>query len=162
MQGHSREAIDKSKRTQFEISLAESTRLLKARGIKPFLFMTWAYQHKPEMIDALKEEYVDLAKKFDLTLVPVGAAFEAALQVRPDLRLHAADGIHPSVAGTYLAACVFYSVFYNESTVGLAYQLGLDDDTADFLQNIAWKTVSGELAMSGTVDFGHIKPTVFD
>lgn len=162
LQGHSREAIDKSKRTQFEISLAESTRLLKARGIKPFLFMTWAYQHKPEMIDALKEEYVDLAKKFDLTLVPVGAAFEAALQVRPDLRLHAADGIHPSVAGTYLAACVFYSVFYNESTVGLAYQLGLDDDTADFLQNIAWKTVSGELAMSGTVDFGHIKPTVFD
>jgi len=162
LQGHSREAIDKDKRIQFEMSLAESTRLLKARGMKPLLFMTWAYRHKPEMIDALKKEYVDLAKKFDLTLVPVGAAFEAALQARPDLSLHAADGIHPSVAGSYLAACVFYSVLYNESPLGLGYQLGLDDETVKFLQSIAWKSVTGELAASGDFGFGHIKATVFD
>ena len=39
--------------------------------------------------------------------VPVADAWMAALAAHPEVDLYQADGSHPSVAGTYLAACVF-------------------------------------------------------
>ena len=48
---------------------------------------------------------------------------------------------HPSLEGSYLAACVIYSVLYGESAQGNPYQAGLSDDTAKKIQDIAWKTV---------------------
>jgi endoglucanase len=142
MQGHSREAIDDSKRLSFKAALSESLTLLRERGIKPMLFMTWAYKHRPEMIKALEPRYIELAHELDVTLVPVGSAFARALELRPDLDLHAKDGIHPSRAGTYLAASVFYAMLYQESPVGLKYNMGLDVKDATFLQEIAHRTVA--------------------
>ena len=141
LQGHSREAIDEDKQLIFRESLEESRDLLLQRGVKPFLFMTWAYEHKPEMIEQLELRYRELAEALDLTLVPVGSAFNNALKLQPSIKLHAQDGIHPSRAGTYLAACVFYASLYNESPVGLTYDMGLAKETVIFLQNVAADTV---------------------
>lgn len=141
LQGHSREAIDEDKQLIFKDSLKESRDLLLERGIKPFLFMTWAYQHQPEMIEQLELRYQMLAEALNLSLVPVGSAFHRSLTQRPSLILHAQDGIHPSRAGTYLAACVFYAVLYNESPAGLSYDMGLPKETVSFLQQVATETV---------------------
>jgi endoglucanase len=137
LQGHSTEAIDEDKKGIFRDSLKDSRDLLLKRGIKPFLFMTWAYQHKPEMIEQLEPSYKELAATLNVDLVPVGTAFHKSLSLRPELKLHARDGIHPSRAGTYLAACVFYASFYNETPVGLAYDMELPKETSSFLQKIA-------------------------
>ena len=142
MQGHSREAIDEDKKLIFKASLKESMALLKERGANPMLFMTWAYKHSPEMIEQLEPEYLELARELKVTLVPVGSAFHRSLGARPEINLHAPDGIHPSRAGTYLAACVFYMMLYNESPQGLHYKMGLADETANFLQRMAAETVT--------------------
>ena len=142
MQGHSSEAIDESKQLNFRAALDESVALLRERDIEPLLFMTWAYKHRPEMIKQLEPRYIALAKELGVTLVPVGSAFAAAREIRPELNLHAKDGIHPSRAGTYLAACVFYTLLYKESPVGLSYTMDLAPEDADFLQAIAYQTVS--------------------
>ena len=142
MQGHSREAIDDDKKPIFKATLKESMALLKERGADPMLFMTWAYKHRPEMIKELEPRFVELARELKVTLVPVGSAFHRSLSARPELNLHAPDGIHPSRAGTYLTACVFYRMLYKESPEGLHYKMGLDKDTADHLQRIAAETVA--------------------
>ena len=141
LQGHSREAIDDDKKLIFKDSLRESRDLLVDRGVKPFLFMTWAYRHAPEMIEQLEPAYQSLADELDMTLVPVGTAFKKALAARPSLQLHAKDGIHPSRAGTYLSACVFYAALYGESPVGLRYDMGLGQEAARFLQQVAKSVV---------------------
>jgi hypothetical protein len=77
----------------------------------------------------------------------------AAQEQRPGLRLHASDGIHPSAAGVYLSACVFYASITGESPMdnpvytskGFDHPeviIKLDGDTVQFLQRIAWETVN--------------------
>ncbi len=51
------------------------------------------------------------------------------------------DARHPSLAGTYLAACTFFAALYDQSPEGLLYDAGLGQDTALYLQRAAWKTV---------------------
>jgi hypothetical protein len=104
-------------------------------------FMTWAYQGKPEMTDALATAYEGIGNELNDLVVPVGLAFRNSLAKRPELVLHFKDHMHPSMAGTYLAACTFYAALYGKSPVGNAYTADLDADTAKFLQGIAWDTV---------------------
>ncbi len=60
---------------------------------------------------------------------------------RPDIVLRVADARHPTVSGTYLAACTFFAALFNRTPEGLAYSAGPDTKDADYLQNLAWQTV---------------------
>jgi hypothetical protein len=44
------------------------------------------------------------------------------------------DGIHPTQAGTYLAACVFYASIFRQSPEGLSFHGGVSDAQAQVLQ----------------------------
>lgn len=55
----------------------------------------------------LKAETELVATQNQGVRVPVGDAWMVALQEQPGIELYQADGSHPTVAGTYLAACVF-------------------------------------------------------
>jgi PKD repeat protein len=55
--------------------------------------------------------------------------------------LFSADGSHPSYAGTYLSACVFYGSIFHKSPVGATFIGSLDQVTANILQNAAAITV---------------------
>jgi hypothetical protein len=60
---------------------------------------------------------------------------------RPALELYQADKRHPTLVGTYLAACTSYAAVYGKSPVGNGYTAGIDAETAGFLQGVAWDTV---------------------
>jgi hypothetical protein len=85
--------------------------------------------------------YVELARDNRGLLVPVGLVWEKTRQQNPALALYS-DDTHPSLAGTYLAACVFYAVLFGSSPVGAAHPPRLDDATASFLQTITSATLS--------------------
>ena len=70
-------------------------------------------------------------------MAPVGYAWSKLRQQNPQLNLWQEDGSHPSEQGTYLAACVFYSVIYKESPVGLSYTGNLSTEDAQLLQKMA-------------------------
>ena len=51
------------------------------------------------------------------------------------------DGVHPTPAGTYLAACVFYATIFHADPRGLAFTDGLATEDAHLLQEMAARAV---------------------
>ena len=103
--------------------------------------MSWAYADKPEMTEQLAEAYTKAGNENNALVIPAGLAFARALRKQPELGLYAADKRHPSLAGTYLAACATFAVLTGRSPVGNGYLAGMDEPTARFLQTLAWETV---------------------
>lgn len=145
-QGNSMESISKEKDTReyFQQSAIEMADIAHKAGSKIVYFMTWAEESKPEQTMRLKDAYLDIAKKTGGYVAPVGLAFKNVIKQHPDLELYFVDGKHPSLAGTYLAASVFFAVLYNKSPVGGDIPVGSDmsKETAIKLQKIAWETVT--------------------
>ncbi|MBT8038681.1 MAG: hypothetical protein KJN78_00420 [Gammaproteobacteria bacterium] len=141
LQGHSLEALEPDSRANFETSAARLVSMAVEDGARPVLFMTWAYSDQPEMTAKLKQEYSRLGEELGVMVVPVGLAFEQAPAELPGLSLHTADFKHPTLEGTYLAACVFYSALWRKSAEPLDYGAGLPDDVAEALRLTAWRTV---------------------
>jgi hypothetical protein len=112
-------------------------------GGETILFMTWT---RPDSVQYgvttanLSKMYTTLGEQLGVRVAPVGLAFSRALQERPKLDLYIIDG-HPTMRGTYLAACVFYGVLFKQSPVGNSYSAGLGDEEKIFLQRIAAETL---------------------
>jgi hypothetical protein len=123
-----------------EYARKHSDTVLK-HGARPAFFMTWAYKDKPEMTAQLAEEYTIAGNANNVLVIPAGLAFAKAISKRPELEFYQKDKRHPSLLGTYLAACTIYASIYNKSPVGNSFNGGVDDKTATFLQAVAWETV---------------------
>jgi hypothetical protein len=117
--------------------------IVRANGATPVFFMTWAYKNAPEMTGALAEAYTQAGNENDALVIPAGLAFAASVERRPELELYQPDKRHPTLAGTYLAACTTLAALYGRSPVGNAYTAGLDAATAAFLQETALQAVRG-------------------
>ena len=89
------------------------------------------------MQDTLTAAYCENAYATNSYVAPVGEAWKAALTTDPSLVLHSSDNSHPSYDGSYLAACVFYSVFWNKTPIGIYHDKQIDDTKAELLQTIA-------------------------
>lgn len=121
----------------------------------PVLYMTWGRENgDPQfcpaypymctyagMQERLRINYVALAHFNDAWTAPVGVAWQTVRETHPEIDLYVSDGSHPTVAGSYLAACVFYTTFFHRSCVGATYTAGLAPATAATLQAIATSTV---------------------
>jgi hypothetical protein len=99
-------------------------------GARPVLFMSWAYKDKPEMTEQLAEQYTIAGNANDALVIPAGIAFAKAIAKRPDIELYEADKRHPSLAGTYLAACTTYAAVLGKSPVGIKYTARLPEELA--------------------------------
>ena len=128
----------------FHDAVKRNAALLVQAGVRPVLLMSWAYQDKPEMTAQLAEQYTLAGNANGALVIPAGLAFARATAMatakRPALALYEADKRHPSLAGTYLAACTAYAALYRKSPVGLGYTAGLDVELATLLQTAAWET----------------------
>ncbi len=114
---------------------------IREYGAKPVLFMSWAYKDKPEMTKQLADAYTQAGRENGAQVVPAGLAFAKSMAKKPDLNLYVPDLRHPSLAGTYLAACTVYGSLLGKSPVGNTYTAGLPADVAAHLQQVAWETV---------------------
>jgi hypothetical protein len=114
---------------------------VRKHGAMPAFFMSWAYADKPEMTAELAEAYTQAGNENNALVIPTGRAFARSIGKRSDLNLYVPDKRHPSLPGTYLAACTVYSSLFKKSPVGLKYTAGLNEDTVKHLQTVAWETV---------------------
>lgn len=128
-------------------ALVHSVRLA---GSRPMLYLTWAHRDGwPEnglpdyarMQNEIDQGYLAIGQEMSVAVAPVGIAWASVVahNVRPGLWQD--DGSHPTVAGTYLAACVFYAAIFHQSPVGLSYDAGLPKDTTASFQQVAADTV---------------------
>lgn len=113
---------------------------------QPVLFMSWAYEDKPEMTASLAEQYTIAGNANNALVIPAGLAFARAIAKQPDIRLYVRDKRHPTAHGTYLAAATIHAALYGKSPVGGPHPATVDAATAKFLQEIAWETVQAYYA----------------
>ena len=158
MQGGSAEPLSQSRREIFRQTAMTHAEMIKARGGQVALYMTHAYvkPHRlasPQNITATESMYVEVGNEIGALVIPVGLAFRAAYQRFPNLKLHLPDGTHPSLLGTYLAACTTYATLYGRSPVGVKYDKldprylshganAIDEATAAQLQQVAQDVVT--------------------
>jgi hypothetical protein len=113
---------------------------IKAAGAKTVLYMTWARQHAPESQQAITDAYAGIGRELAATVAPVGLAWQRFLRRHDRPVLYDRDQSHPSLAGSYLAACVFLAVLFGESPVGIRGEVaGLSEKEVALLQKVAWQ-----------------------
>ena len=143
-------AFEQSREVTMYPAARTLVRQIAAVGARPIFFMTWAHQDGlPEynlqdyqsMQFQIDIGYMGIAQELSARVAPVGYAWLLAKGQNPQLDLWQSDGSHPSVQGTYLAACVFYAVIFRQSPEGLSYQAGLAKDSANYIQKISGSTV---------------------
>lgn len=91
------------------------------------------------MQQRLRESYTEMAKDNNALLAPVGSAWKLVRDNEASIELYSADESHPSVSGTYLAACVIYAGVFHRSPMNNPYNGGLSGTEAGKLQYYAAK-----------------------
>jgi hypothetical protein len=128
---------------------------IRNQGARPLFYLTWAHRDGwPEngmpdyssMQSAIDDAYLAIAAEQRVAVAPVGYAWSALLGQETPAALWQGDGSHPTAAGTYLAACVFYATIFRESPKGLGYRSSLSADEAAKVQVVAAETVLGDPA----------------
>ena len=143
-------------------SASEIGDLILESGAEIVFYMTWAKEAFPEQIALLSEAYTEAGRRLRASVPPVGLAWDQVRRERPDIDLFHPDGSHPSPAGTYLSACVFYGQLTGIPPFGAAGTLygiemrtpgvvvsevpallvDLPEEVALYLQGVAWNIVS--------------------
>ena len=125
-------------------------------GAKPILYETWAdeagspfytekdsyfFGQNPDQVqENIDAESTTLAQHFDMAIVPVGNYWAYAEKQPNAPELYAVDHHHPSIAGTYLTALIFYRVFTGHTPSNVTYRPPeLTPEQAQFLIEIASK-----------------------
>lgn len=122
----------------------------------PLFYMTWGRQdgdasncdgYPPVctyegMQERLTASYTEMADDNDYAAVaPVGEAWKSIRATNPEINLYSGDGSHPSIHGSYLAACVFYTSIFKKTCVGAAHPTSISDEEAAILETAAYNTV---------------------
>jgi len=115
-------------------------------------FMTWGRQNGDQtncqyyppictyegMQQGLRNSYLEMGINNNASVSPVGMAWKKVRELTNDtINLYSSDESHPSIYGSYLAACVFYASIFDKSPIGNSYHFNLPNQTALFLQTIA-------------------------
>lgn len=118
---------------------------------EPVFFMTWGRENGDQancanypplctydgMQSRLRESYLQMSVDNNCTVSPVGAAWKYVRDNYPSIGLYTLDESHPSIYGSYLAACVHYATIFRKSPVGSQYFSTLSANDALILQEAA-------------------------
>jgi len=117
---------------------------IRRSGAKTVLLMTW---ERPDSAafgvttDNLAAAYYAAGMGLGVKVAPAGLAFARSISEKPELVLYSKDG-HPTMAGTYLAACVLYGTIFGRSPVGNNYfDKSIPKETREYLQRISFETL---------------------
>ncbi len=117
-------------------------------------YMTWGHKygstHKIDnyplsftyegMQERIKTTYLEMTYRTNAICAPVGMAWERVREERSDYQLYNKDLSHPSPLGSYLAANVIYMTIFQQPYQS-DYANGLDNDVAEYIQQVAQRTV---------------------
>lgn len=105
---------------------------IRGVGARPVLFSTWAHRdgwpeqglNEGSMQAAIDAAYLDLGRQLGVGVVPVGEAWSTALAGDSGVGLWQDDGSHPTAAGTFLAAAVFYAALFGSDPLAASQGSG--------------------------------------
>ncbi len=117
----------------YAITLAQQIRAADS-CTKPLFYMTWGRKNGDQsncasnpivctyagMQHELRARYLLMADTTNAEVAPVGAVWRDVRANNPNIELYQTDESHPSLEGSYLAACTFYASIFHKSPVGAA------------------------------------------
>jgi hypothetical protein len=117
-------------------TLPESRRLLASAAkrfgdaarelnIRTALYGVWSYRTQANGLDLACSSYREAAESSGALLLPAGEAWRLALSQEPLIELYLPDGLHPTLAGSYLAALVMVDPLAGVKPDGLPARLRL-------------------------------------
>jgi hypothetical protein len=92
---------------------------IRSTGARTVLYMTWARRNEPRNQQVIADAYTSIGRELGADVAPAGLAWERFLAEHDTPVLHDKDLSHPTVAGSYLAACVLYSTLFGVRPAGL-------------------------------------------
>jgi hypothetical protein len=116
---------------------------------RPMFYMTWGRKNGDSyncpnwppvctyegMDSLLNLRYRMMGDSNDAYVSPVGAVWHYIRNQYKGIELYAADESHPSVAGSYAAACTFYTLIFQKDPTQIGNDYGLDPVDAANIRN---------------------------
>ena len=93
------------------------------------------------MDSVLRARYETMANDNNATVSPVGAVWRVIRSQHPGIELYDADESHPSVAGSYAAACAFYTAIFRKDPAQVSFNATLGATVATDIKAAAKKVV---------------------
>ncbi|MDY0342606.1 MAG: PKD domain-containing protein [Lentimicrobium sp.] len=126
---------------------------------QPMFYMTWGRKYGdqsncPElpwvctyegMDDAIRESYTYMSEVNVSELSPVGAVWRALRTSHPEIELYSSDNSHPSLAGSYAAACSFYTLIYKKDPTAISWNATLTETEANSIKMVTKSIVFDDL-----------------
>lgn len=98
------------------------------------------------MQQRLRQGYLTMAQQNQTACAPVGMAWRTVRNTHPDISLYNADGSHPSLEGSYLAATTIFCTLFQRTAEDLPFTANLPVATANLLRQVASSTVLDSLS----------------
>ena len=98
------------------------------------------------MDSLLHLRYMEMASINHAEVSPVGAVWKYIRQNYPSINLYEPDESHPSVSGTYVAACCFYTSLFKKDPTLISYNYVLSSTDATIIKNAAKHIVFDSLS----------------
>lgn len=129
---------------------------------EPMFFMTWGHKNGDAlnasifppigtyegMDSLLRERYMTMGKENHASVCPAGKVWHYIRHNYPKIELYSADNSHPSIAGTYAAACAFYTMIFEKDPTLITYHSpALDTATERIIRDVAKLVVFDSLAL---------------
>ena len=128
---------------------------------EPMFYMTWGRRDGDAgnagefpvlgtyegMDSMLYERYMQMAVDNDASVCPVGRVWRYLRTNHPSIELYQSDGSHPSVAGTYAAACSFAVMFFGLDPRTVHYcPTAISQQVADTIRQAVYTVVYSQLS----------------
>lgn len=142
----------------FAAQLVDSTYAFNSDGEAMF-FMTWGRKNGDTefggeypmmstyqgMDSLLYARYMYMGEANDASVCPVGRLWHHLRDTHSEIELYTPDESHPSLAGSYAAACAFYTMLYGRDPDSITYDAGLSLKTASLIRQATHEVVFDSL-----------------
>ncbi len=121
---------------------------------QPLFYMTWGRENGDAsncsfipwvctyegMDDAIRNSYEFMAEENQAELSPVGSVWRYLRTNHPSIDLYSSDSSHPSLEGSYAAACAFYAMIYKKDPTLITWNSTLSESVTTTIK-LAAKTI---------------------
>lgn len=97
------------------------------------------------MDSLLALNYTRMAAINHAEISPVGVVWRSIREKKPALELYQADKSHPSPAGSYAAACCFYTILFQKDPSEIKFDFQLKANDAAFIRSVVKSVVYEQL-----------------
>jgi hypothetical protein len=103
--------------SRYHQNVRDMQALARGTGVCTVLYMTWTPRSDPDAQPKLACAVQAIGLEIGARVAPAGLAWQIVLRENPDIGLYASDGIHPTMAGSWLAAYVLFRTVFRDFTM---------------------------------------------